>query len=117
MGPVPDVMALTEPHSAARKAATAVAMVERPPDGRRNRPGPGVDLHDAAVPAVAHHHPVRVAGQALGRSSWNAGAVLEGRLAGGMGVGQDLGVDVDHDLVALAGVAGVEALVKGRLRE
>ena len=117
MGPVPDVMALAKPHSAARKAATAVAMVERPPDCRRNRPGPGVDLHDSAVPAVAHDHPARVAGQALGRSSWNAGAVVERRLAGGVGVRQDLGIDVDHDLVALAGVSGVEALVEGRLRE
>ena len=117
MGPVPDVMALAEPHSAAREAAAAVAMVERPPDCRGNRPGPGIDLHDAAVPAVTHHDPARVAGQALGRSSWNARAVLEGRLAGRIGVRQDLGIDVDHDLVALPGVAGVEALVKGGLRE
>jgi hypothetical protein len=78
MGPVPEVMALAEPHSAAREAAAPVAMVERSPDCRGDRPGPCVDLYDAAVPAVAHDDPARVARQALGRSSWNAGAVLEG---------------------------------------
>jgi hypothetical protein len=77
LGPVTDVMALAEPDSAAREAAAAVAMVERPADRRGNRPGPGIDLHDPAVRAVSHHHSAGVAGQALGRSSWNACAVLE----------------------------------------
>jgi len=63
---------------------------------------------------VSHHHPAGVARQALGRSSWNASAVLEDRLAGLIGVGEDLGTDVDHHLVALARGAGIEAVVQGR---
>jgi hypothetical protein len=42
----------------------------------------GSDLHNPAVPAVPHHHPAGVARQALGRSSWNARAVLDDGLAG-----------------------------------
>ncbi len=117
VGPVTDVMAVAEPDPAAWEAAAAVAMVERSPDRRGNRPGPGIDLHDPAIPAVAHHHPAGVAGQALGRSSWNACAVLERRLAWRVGVRQDLGIDVDDHLVALPRAPGVEALVEGRLRE
>jgi len=66
---------------------------------------------------VPHHHPARVARQALGRSRGNARAVLEDRLAGLIRVRQDLGVDVDHHLVALARGAGVDTVVEGRLRE
>jgi hypothetical protein len=63
--PVTDVMSLAESDHATREPAAAVAVVERPPEGRRDCAGPGIDLHDMAVPAVAHHHPARVAGQAL----------------------------------------------------
>jgi hypothetical protein len=63
--PVTDVMSLSESDHATREPAAAVAVVERPPEGRRDCAGPGIDLHDMAVPAVAHHHPARVAGQAL----------------------------------------------------
>src|SRR5712692_12036800 len=63
--PVADVMALPEPDPAAREPAAAVAVMERPPEGRRDRARPGSDLHDMAVPAVAHHHPAGVARQAL----------------------------------------------------
>jgi len=55
--------------------------VERSSQRRRNRPGPGTDLHDPAVPVVPHHHPAGVACQALRRSRWNARAVLEDGLA------------------------------------
>jgi hypothetical protein len=64
---------------------------------------------------VPHHHAARVARQALRRSSWNAWAPLEDGLARRLGVRQDLGIDVDHDLVALPRGAGIEALVQGRL--
>jgi hypothetical protein len=66
---------------------------------------------------VPHHHPAGVAGQALGRSSWNAHPVLEDRLARLIGVRQHLGIDVDHDLVTLARGAGIEVVVQGGLRE
>jgi len=49
---------------------------------------------------VSHHHPARVARQTLGRSSWNARAVLEDRLAGLIGVGEDLGVSKEIHPVA-----------------
>jgi len=44
LSPVPDVMALAEAHSAAREAAPAVSMVERPPERGGNRARPGADL-------------------------------------------------------------------------
>src|SRR5437867_4680166 len=62
--PVTNVMSLTEPHSAARETAVAVAVMERPPERRWDRAGPGSDLHHTAVETVLHHHPARVARQA-----------------------------------------------------
>ncbi len=67
VGPVADVMTLTERTAAAREAATPVAVMEHAPERRRNGPGPGADLHDAAIRSVPHHHPARVARQALRR--------------------------------------------------
>jgi len=49
VGPVADVMTLTERTAAAREAATPVAVMEHAPERRRNGPGPGADLHDAAI--------------------------------------------------------------------
>ena len=42
---------------------------------------------------------------------------LEDGLARRLRIGQHLGVDVDHHLVALPRGAGIEAVVEGRLRE
>jgi len=42
---------------------------------------------------------------------------FEDRLARLRRVGQHLGIDVDHHLVALPRGAGIEAVVQGRLRE
>jgi len=67
LGPVTDVMALAESHPAARETAAAVSVMERPPKRRGDRPGPGTDFHNAAVPAVLHHHPARIARQAPSR--------------------------------------------------
>ena len=63
--PVTDVMALAESHSAAREATAAVSVVERPPEGRRDGPRAGTDLDDLTIRGVSHHHPARVARQAL----------------------------------------------------
>jgi len=49
LGPVTDVMALAESHSAAREATAAVSVMERPPERRRNRAGSGGNLHDSTV--------------------------------------------------------------------
>jgi len=110
--PVAEMMPLAEPNAAAGEAATPVPIVERSTQGRGNRPGPGTDLQQAPIVVVAHHHPTRVARQALGRFRRNARAVLEQGLARLIRIGQHLGVDVDHHLVALARGAGIE-VVKG----
>src|SRR5262245_30773384 len=60
IGPVTDVVALTESNSAAGKAAAAVSMEECAPDRRRDRSGPRSDLDDAAVAIVLHHNPAGV---------------------------------------------------------
>ena len=65
--PVPEMMPLAEADPAAGEAAPPVPRVERPPQGGGNGPGPGPDLQQAPVIVVAHHHPARVARQALGR--------------------------------------------------
>ena len=44
VGPVAEVMPLGEAESAPREAAALVPMVERPPQGGRNRPCPSPDL-------------------------------------------------------------------------
>src|SRR5262245_4248814 len=75
--PVLDVMALAEACPTAGEAAAAVAMVERPPDCRRNRAGPRADLEQSPIGVVAHHDPARVARQTLGRSGRNALPTLE----------------------------------------
>ncbi len=63
--PVAHVMALPDPHVAAREATAPVAMQQRPPQGWRNRPGPGPDLHQPPFGLVTHHH--RLASQARRR--------------------------------------------------
>ena len=91
-------------------------MVERSPQGGGNRPGPGPDLHQAPVVVLAHHHPARVARQALGRFRGNARAAIEHGLPRLIRIGQHLGINVDHHLVALARGTGIE-VVQGRLRK
>jgi hypothetical protein len=59
--PVLNVMPLTEGKPAAREATALVSVVERAPQGGRNRPGPGPDLDGAPVLVVPHHHAARVA--------------------------------------------------------
>ena len=115
--PMMEVMALPERQPAAREAAALVAVVERAPQGRRNRPRPGPDLHGAPVLVVPHHHAARVARQALRRFRGNARAVLEHGLAGLIRIGERRCVDMDHDLVALARRAGIEPVGEGRLRD
>ena len=117
LGPVTDVMALAESHSAAREATAAVSVMERPPERRRNRAGSGRNLHDSTVETVLHHHAARVARQALRRFRGNAHAVLEDGLAGLIGVREHRGIDVDHHLISLSQGAGIDAVVEGRLRE
>jgi hypothetical protein len=67
IGPVPGVMAFPERESAAREAAAAVAVVQRAPQRRRNRPRASPDLHHAPVRIMAYHHTARIARQAAGR--------------------------------------------------
>ena len=117
VGPVAEMMSLAIAHAAAGEPAAAITMVERPPQGGGNRPGPGSDLDHAAILVMAHPHPAGVAGQALGRFRGNARAVLEDGLARLLRLGQRLGVDVDHHLVAFARGAGIEPVLERRLRK
>jgi hypothetical protein len=75
--PVADVMALAEPHTTAREATGAVSVVECPAQRRRDRPRPGADVQQTPVWVVAHHHPTRIAGQALRRFRGDSPAVLQ----------------------------------------
>ena len=80
--PVAEMVSLGEADAAAREAATAIAVVERAPQGRGNRAGPGPDLQQTPVLVVAHHHAAGVAGQAAGRFRGNVRTVLEDGLPG-----------------------------------
>ncbi len=44
-------------------------------------------------------------------------AVLEDRLAGRIWIRQDIGIDVDDDLVSLSGCAGIDAAVERGFRD
>jgi len=66
---------------------------------------------------VTHHHAAGIAREAAHRFRGNASAAFESRLAGLIGIGQRGGVDVHHDLVAPARRAGIELVMKCRLRE
>jgi len=111
------MMPLAIAHAAAGETAAPVPMVERSPQGGGNRPGPGTDLQQAPGIVVAHHHLAGVARQAPGRFRGNARAVLHDRLTRLIRLGERLGVDVDHHLIALTRGAGIEPVMKGRLRE
>jgi hypothetical protein len=114
--PVTKMMPLPEADAAAGETATSVPMVERSSQGGRNRPRPSPDLHQAPTVVVVHHHPARVARQALGRFRGNVCTAIEYGLARLIWIGQHLGIDMDHHLVALARGTGIE-VVQGRLRE
>ncbi len=74
--PVADVVPLAEREPAAGKAAAPVPVVEHPPKGRRDGPCSGADLDDPAIRGVPHHHPARIARQALRRFRGNVRPVL-----------------------------------------
>jgi hypothetical protein len=76
--PVAQVMSLTEREPTAGEATTMIAMLERSPQRRWNRPRAGADFHHAPVIVVPHHHPARVARETPGRFCGNVRAVLWG---------------------------------------
>jgi hypothetical protein len=117
MGPVTDVMAFAEAYAAAREATALVSMLECPSYRRRNRAGPGADFDHTPLGVVTHDDPGGIAGQTLRRSGRNAHAALEHGLPRLVGVNQDGGSDVHHDLVTLSRGAGIDALVERGLRE
>jgi hypothetical protein len=106
------MVALAEPHNAAREPTTAVAMVQGPSKGWWDRAGPGRYLDDPTISAVLHHHPARVTRQAPRRFRGNVRAVLEHGLAGRLGVGKHRSIDVDHDLIAPAWCAPIDTVMK-----
>jgi hypothetical protein len=112
LGPVAHVMPLAERQAAAREATPSVPVLERAPQRRWNCPRPGSDFHEAPGFVMSHHHPARIARQALRRFRGNARPVLEHGLAWLIRVGQHLGIDVDHHLVPLSRGAGIEPVVQ-----
>ena len=89
-----DVVSLAKAAVAAREAAAAVAMEQRPPQCRRDGARLGPDLEDAPVRIMLHHDPARVTSQALGRFRGNACAIFDDGLAGLIGILEDDSVDV-----------------------
>ena len=86
-------------------------------EGGRDSTSAGAYLHCAAILVVSHHHPAGVAGEALRRSRGNVAHLFELGLAESLRIRQHGGVDVNHDLVALARRPGVELMVQGGLGE
>ncbi len=76
IGPVLDVMRITEAEPTAWEAAAAVPVVQRPPDGWRYCPGSSADIEHGAVGVMRHDHTARITGDAPRRSRGNAYAVL-----------------------------------------
>src|SRR2546430_12219626 len=89
-------------------------MIRRPP---RSTLFPYTTLFrsDPAICVVAHHDPARIAREALRRFRRNIRAALEHGLARRLGVYQHRGVDVDHDLIALAWSPRIDSPVEGCL--
>ena len=92
-------------------------MLKRSSERRRNRPGTRSDLDDPAVGIVTHHHTPRVAREALRRFRGNARTVFEDGLARVIGIRQDVGVDVDHHLIAFARRTRIDLLMQRGLRK
>ena len=67
LSPVADVVSLAKAAVAAREAAAAVSMKQRPPQRRRDRARLGADVEDTPLGIVLHHDATRVAAEALGR--------------------------------------------------
>ncbi len=111
------LMPFAERQSAAREEAAAVAMDERSPQRRRDRPRARADLHDPPILVVSHDHAARVAREAPRRFQGNAHAALEDRLSRLIRIREHGGIDVDHDLVPLSGRAGVDPVMERALRE
>jgi len=94
-----------------------IPVLERSPQRRRDRPGASTNFDHTPVRVVPHDDPTRVARQTLRRSRGNAHAVLEDRLSEAIRIREDRGVDVDHDLIALAGRARIDPVMQRRLRD
>ena len=70
------------------------------------------DLKDSPIGIVLHHHPTRVAAQALGRFLGNACAIFDDGLAGLIGILEDDSVDMDYHLVVLGGRARIDTVME-----
>jgi hypothetical protein len=95
-----------------RETAAAVPMEQRSPQRRRDRPRLGADLEDSTLGIMLHDHPARVASKALRRFCRNASAIFDDGLAGLIGIFQDGGVHMHHDLVVLGRRARIDAVVQ-----
>src|SRR3989442_8505056 len=76
LGPVTDVMSLSEPDPAAREPAAAVAVMERPPEGRRDRAQSSRHLIDETNESSPHPPPASLPPHAPRRFPRNVGAIF-----------------------------------------
>lgn len=117
LGPMADVMALSDPHLAAREAAGCVPMLHGTSQRRRNRTRPGPYFDGPTFVIVAHHDPTGVARQSPGRFRGNVAALFQHGLAGSRRVRQHRGVDMDYHLIPLTRRARIELGMECRLRQ
>src|SRR5258708_13723757 len=71
VGPVTDVMALSKTDAAPGETTTAISVLKRPAQRRRDRSSAGADRGDTPLGAVAHPHSAGLACQAPRRFCWN----------------------------------------------
>ena len=107
VGPVFDVMCVTEPEATAREAAALVSAVERPPDSRWDHARLPSDIEHGSFGVVSHDDTAGVASQPPGRFRGNANALLQvgfvryRDVIGLPGFAERLGVYAEHDLEAV----------------
>ena len=94
---------LARPERRTRGIDILVPLLQGPPQRRRDRPRPRPHLRHATVSIMAHDYPAGVARESLRRFRGNVRAFLQHRLPRRR-FSQHFRINVDHDLVALAGV-------------
>ena len=112
--PVADVMCIAVASAAAGEAAPAVSCRQRPAEGRRYGAGLSPDIEHLTRSAVPHHDGRGVAGDPPRSLRGNVRAILQHRLTDRLVALQDPVVDMDDDLIPIAGGPTVEVCRQGR---
>src|SRR5258707_15182429 len=110
-------MAIPDPHVAAREPAAPVAMEQRPPECRRNRPRSSSDLGHPPVLVVPHHHSARVTRQPAGPFPGNVAPLFPPGLAGVPGLPPHPRIPGDPNLISPPPGSGIDPVMQPRLRD